>query len=442
MDIHEFNKSVLESLNIVDSGDGFLSDSGEGFLSRRDILDDTLTPFIVNKKRAILPTPKNLRNPPENTIVYHPLSENITRSESDMIKAMRDTAMYRVTIVAATLLQNMANVAASPDQHSKLGSKASKFLSELPEFDVKTAEFLENKILSKVGPQPERRLIHIGLHKGNKSDGVLRIAKFKFPIMEEILSDSPTIMETKWPSKKVHRNIRKLFELVFGDEETRSSFDCGSKNHTAPYFHALMSGYYNISVHFNAMIDTHSKLLGSDLAARLKVNLDWANEMENLAELRRVVPPQEGNEGAIIVSEGKGSTERPRGLAGKIPPPASRDSDVSETVEPLPWEDEEEAVERVRSERTDRPIRSDRRDDTRRQPSTQRRGITLDERERNRRGGRDDFGRGHRDDRFGRDRFDDDRFGRRDIRRGGRDRGRGGRSSRDDFGRGHRSGRF
>ena len=85
MDLHKFNAKLLGCIGIAD-------ETGKGHLSRV-MANGSSMPFTIGGKRVVLPTKENLRTPEDNTIVFHPLSENITRSESEVLKAMRDTIM-------------------------------------------------------------------------------------------------------------------------------------------------------------------------------------------------------------------------------------------------------------------------------------------------------------------------------------------------------------
>src|SRR5690606_16029589 len=154
------------------------------------------TPFTVNGKRVVLPTGDNLRKSDKETIVYHPLSENITRGESDMIKAMRDTIMYEMTMKVITLITELARVAATPSEHKRLDGPSGKYLQQVQDLDERVYLFLRDKLLMRVGPEPENRLVSISLSKGNsKADaGVLRSVKFRFPILDTLLTDELTIL--------------------------------------------------------------------------------------------------------------------------------------------------------------------------------------------------------------------------------------------------------
>ncbi|MNO19200.1 hypothetical protein D3C76_89280 [compost metagenome] len=439
MDLNEFNTRVLNSIGIID-------ETGKGHLSR-SIGGGQYSPFTIGGKRVVLPTSEHMRSDDSDSIIiFHPLSENITRSESDMIKSMRDQIMYRLTLVAVDLIDNLGRVAATDSLHAKLDKESAKFLKLLPGMDENTYKFLK-KIIMRVGPEPEKRLVSISLRKGKNADGVLRSARFKFPVMEQLLTNDHEVLGVKYPSKKVRANLIALFEFVLGNEEQRAAYDYGSKNMTAPYFDALMMGFHGVATHLNDITRRHRKLLGKavdhegatlthDLADDLLFDLTWEEGMSELAALRRTVPPQEGNEGAIIVAEPKEKEAVTERAASRLAPPARAavESRKKEEVVDLPWEDSPR----------DTPAR--REEPARRQPeSSGRQGKSLDdylsggrrEESRDDRWGRNDRGR---DDRWGRGGRDDRDGGRRyDLGLGREERDSGSRWSTQDFRREERS---
>jgi hypothetical protein len=459
MDLHEFNPRVLNAIGIID-------ETGKGHLSRV-LGENRYSPFMIGEKRVVLPTSEHLRSDDKGVVVYHPLSENITRGESDMIKSMRDQIMFKLTVIAVQLISELGRVAATDSEHGRLDAASSKYLKQVSGMDARSYEFLK-KVILRIGPEPEKRLISISLRKGNK-DGVLRAAKFKFPVLDQLLTDEHELLGMKYPSKKARQNLIALFEIVLGDEDTRASYDYGSKNMAAPYFHALMMGFNAFATHLNDVIKKHKKLLGKAvdedgketgrwMSDDLHIDLSWVEGMDDLAEMRRIVPPQEGNEGSIIVAEPKDVAKTAEKISSRIAPP-TRSSTEGRRAErademDLPFDVDDDTNQGARSARGEVP------------PPPRRNGAkSLDDylsggRDRDdRRGGgdrdRDDRGsswsrdRGRDDDRrsWGRDRDtrggrDDDRRGRYDLgldRDRGREEERGTSWSRTDFRREERS---
>lgn len=431
MDLKEFNIRVLNSVGIID-------ETGSGHLSRV-ISEDNLQPFMIGKKRVVLPTSEHLRESSDSTIVYHPLSENITRGQSDMIKALRDTIMFKLTYNAVALLSELGRVAATDSEHKRLDASSSEYLKAMREMDEKTYDFLK-KVLMKIGAEPEKRLVSVSLRKAEEGEGVRRAVKFSFPVMDALLENDKDLLGVKYPSKKARANLIALFEVILGNDEERASYDFGSKNLTAPYFHALMSGFYNVATRLNGVAKKHKKLLGNDFYEELQIDLSWYEAMDDLGDLRKKVPPQEGNEGEIIVSTKKERERVADKLATRIAPPVREQAATRNAREEkidLPWDDDAKAP--VTTVRGDAPRRE---------------GKSLDDflgnsRGRDRDEDRDSrFGRGRereRDDRGGRGgRFSERDSGPRFDLGLGRDRDREERSSRfseRDFRRDDRGGR-
>lgn len=465
MDLHEFNPRVLNAIGIID-------ETGKGHLSR--VLDkDRYVPFMIGDKRVVLPTSEHLRGDDNGMVIYHPLSENITRGESDMIKSMRDQIMFKLTVIAVQLISELGRVAATDSEHARLDAASSKYLKAVSGMDARSYEFLK-KVILRIGPEPEKRLVSISLRKGNK-DGVLRAAKFKFPVLDQLLTDEHELLGVKYPSKKARQNLIALFEIVLGDADTRAGYDFGSKNMAAPYFHALMMGFNAFATHLNDVIKKHKKLLGKVvdedgkelshwLAEDLLIDLTWVEGMDDLAEMRRIVPPQEGNEGSIIVAEPKDVAKTTEKLSSRLAPPTrpglegkttSRRDERADEMD-LPFDLNDDSNQGTRARREEPPARrtggkslddylsggrDTRRDDDRR-------GNDRDDRYsrgRDTRDSRDD--RGSRwNNRDGRDSRDTERGGGRrfnlglDNERGGDDRDSGGgRWRTEDFRREERS---
>lgn len=423
MDLHEFNASVLGAIGIVNEND-------KGHLSRV-LSADNHAPFMIGNKRVVLPTAENLRSAESNTVVYHPLSENITRSESDMIKSMRDQIMFKLTVTAVQLISELGRVAATESEHGLLDKASLKYLQYVPDMDVRTYEFMK-KVILRIGPEPEKRLVSISLRKGN-ADGVLRAAKFKFPVLDELLNNDKDLLGVKYPSKKARATVTALFEFVLGDEDTRAGYDYGSKNMTAPYFHALMLGFAQIAEQLNDAIKKHRKLLGKVvdeegvdtshwLADDLHIDLSWVDSMDDLATLRRKVPPQEGNEGRVIVTAPAEAAKVVEKLTTRLAPSVRNSTESADTMD-VPFDMTPRSganpIDRDRDRGRDEPapVRSKSLDDF---LSGSRRDDGYDRGRESRFSNRDDRGRG-RDDRYERDRYDrGSRFDSRDDRGGRR----------------------
>ena len=110
MDINkDFYEPVLAGLSIKDvDGNGILTSVFN---------PDKLQIVMVGGKTLVLPLKEVLREgKKEDRIVFHPLSENVTRGESDTLKALRDYIQWRHQSVGILLITELARVAASPSE--------------------------------------------------------------------------------------------------------------------------------------------------------------------------------------------------------------------------------------------------------------------------------------------------------------------------------------
>ena len=352
MDINvDFYEPLLSGLSIKD-------------LDGTGVLTSVFNPekhqiVMVGGKTLVLPLKEVLREgKKEDRIIFHPLSENVTRGESDTIKALRDYIQWRHQTVGVLLITELARVAATPTEHKNYPAKAKKYLQQITDFDEANYKTLVT-ILKNVKPDPDRRIISLTLRRGSKTkdDGIMRSCLVHFPIFEDLAKDELSVFGAKIPSKKAKVRLAKLFEIVFGDEETREAFSYGSRNMDAPYLHSLLTVHTRLAEHFNALVATHSKILGEDLTLLLTTPLDWVPMLEEFNLMRNMVPPQQGNEGAITVDVPADSATTKRGIpSALLEPPADREPTSA------PWEGTRSADDpvRLREERAARGDRSDR----------------------------------------------------------------------------------
>lgn len=221
----------------------------------------------------------------------------------------------------------------------------------------------------------------------------------------------------------------------------------------APYFHALLSGFASIAKHFNDIAKRHKKLFGKAINDNgelshwayedLMTDLSWVEGMDDLGAMRKLVPPQAGNEGAVIVAEAKDVDRAANKLSSRLAPGSRKSSEIEQPREvadlPFDTKDDRPGVRNVPREETakrkslDDVLRGNRRDDRdrgdRRYDRDDRYGRDSrdrdDRRTRHYNLGRDDD-RDDRDDRrFSRDDRDDrSSRGRSDFGRDTRTRGR------------------
>lgn len=264
---------------------------------------DTLQPATINGKRLILPTQEILRNPDwKTTVAFHPLSENIMRGESEVLKTYRVYIKLHLTKVIGNLWAKLMEIAVNTDYHSKMSPDQLKILSHASTAIPKTLDKLEN-IIGKVDLRGDRQLINIYLKKGGKLDDKTyrRLAVVNFPIVNEFANtDTKEIFGIKGMAERDFTAIVNLFNYLLPFNDDVETYSVGSNDDYAPYFHSLTAAFVKIAKRLNEVIDFLKPHI--DNADELYTDLSWIDFLNNFKMYRDEISPLEGNEGELPTS--------------------------------------------------------------------------------------------------------------------------------------------
>lgn len=291
MTIIELYESIVKSLGLDIDEEGLVS----------MVLDDQRYPCLIDGKRLAIPTQKRLRSGEwDGLIAFHPLSENVARGESPVIKKLRALVNYRLTEVISTLMTELMELASNPEIHSKVKPGQGELLQVLSEADEKTLKGLE-RVLSSVTTDGEHRLVSIYLKHGGRwmTNDYSRVAIADFPIVEEFESDEPTIFGKKLSRKRDKKSIEKLFMYLLPNSDSFETYSYGSNSMVAPYFHALCMSYATIAKQLNKI--TRKMRSHLDNPKAITIDLKWVDAMDDLKDYRDLIPVLEGNDGAAPV---------------------------------------------------------------------------------------------------------------------------------------------
>ena len=335
-----FYTELLSSLHIEDVGEGKLSLVFPG-----EDGDQTVQPCLSNDKRLTLPVPHLLKSGQwEGMLAFHPLSENLIRGESEVIKFLRRIVRFQLASVASQVLTELMDIAATPERHKELKPTQAEYLRQVPNANEKCVKAL-TKILEKHFDQ----LINVYLKRSGTLHGkdFRRVAAVSFPIWDELNSPGSKVYDVDCGSAKNKKTIAALFEFVFPNPDDLNAWSAASNDSVAPYFHALMSCYALNAKHLNALVHKYRKHLQyPDL---LRVNLDWVEHLDNLSQWKTAIVPLPGNEGAVMKGEKEVTEPGPSTPATQpnaqhhFKPPVSgvatqTSNEASETEDTPPWE--------------------------------------------------------------------------------------------------------
>lgn len=257
----------------------------------------------VDDLPLVMPIPSRLRGSGLNGVVaFHPLSENIIRGESPVLRKLRTAVINKITNSLSLLMLSMAEIAADVDYQQKLKASESEFLRALPSADAKFANAL-GKIIDNIEAEGNNRLVRIFFKRGGmwKGEKYARVAVVSFPLVEAAHEDSKELFGVKLRVAD-KTQIQALLEYLLPNSlEPSDTYDYGSSSKSAPYFDSLIGAYVNLA---NA-INKHAKKLKKHLEVYDSIYIDtsWADEMANIDKLALEIPPLPFNEGDVGIEE-------------------------------------------------------------------------------------------------------------------------------------------
>lgn len=296
MNILDLYKSILEC--------GGLTTDDEGFVSIK--FDKKGSPVLVNGKRLVLPTQKQLTSENWNDkIVFHPLSENILRGESEVITKLRSVFNIRLNYTFAAVAQNLLTIISSVGEHNKLTPEQGEILSAVMDADETTLVSFTKMMVNSIGECPEKAFINIFLKRGGTINGkkYSRVGIVTFPLYEELKKNQETYYGVKLRSKD-RQALIQLYEYMLPGLDMEESYNFGTDSNIAPFLDALMGTVLGIGSKMNDILELFGKLI--DSGDQLVFESEWVDAFENLTVMLpqiRQIPAQQGNEGKVKGTE-------------------------------------------------------------------------------------------------------------------------------------------
>lgn len=296
MKLLDLYKSILEC--------GGLTSDDEGFVSVK--FDKKSSPALIHGKRLVLPTQKQLSAENWNDkIIFHPLSENILRGESEVITKMRSVFNIRLNYTFAALAQNLLTIITSIGEHHKLTPEQSEILTAVKNVDETTLISFTKMMVNSIQESPEKVFINIFLKRGGTINGKKhsRVGVVTFPLYEELKKEQEVYYGVKLRSKD-RLGLLQLYEYMLPNLDTPEAYNFGSDSGVAPFLDALMGSVLGIASKMNDILELFKGLI--DAGEDLVFESNWVESFENLNEMIpqiRLIPSQAGNEGKTKVME-------------------------------------------------------------------------------------------------------------------------------------------
>lgn len=303
MEILEFYKHVIKAAGLDVSDDNIVMAN----------IDGVDSPVEIGGKLLRLPTDDFLKNPDWNAYVaFHPLCENSARGESEVLKVLRRFMVSTLNADLMFMMESLVGIAADKDNHRRLSATASECLDAIPGADAKSVKMLEKiekeidldskesvgEVMDRIATTQRRRMVNMFLTRGGlwRDEKYARVCSVEFPFVSENDREGRSIFGVKLRVNDFE-GFRNLFKFIIGEKDDLTTAFHGATNTlTAPYLTALLMSWFKLSKRLNQLKKIYGKHV-PDLKD-LMADLSWEKELENFAEMSRMIPPLEGNTGS------------------------------------------------------------------------------------------------------------------------------------------------
>lgn len=258
------------------------------------------SPATMQGRKWVLPTEENCKNAyVDNLALFHPLSENIIKSESADIKRLRTCLSVRMNYALYKLICMLLEIASSPEKHTSLSPEQTEMcvaLKKVTKDQLMTFSEVAYDAINRA--DGVFQLVHVFLSRGTTLDGkkFSRVGNISFPFYEK-LKEGAEICGKKITSTESKIFIRVL-EYIFPDIGKLNAYSYGSNSATAPYLDALMKSGYNVVTRILELTDTFEPFIIDSVVYDFDTR--WLEVFQDLKgyepEIRKVAVTQSSND--------------------------------------------------------------------------------------------------------------------------------------------------
>ena len=330
MKLLDLYKSMMRTAGLIVTEDNLIS---------AQLTPETVVPVMLKGKRLALPSQAILsRVDKSDIVVFHPLMEQVTRGESDILEKYRKLLMVRDNEVAATQMLKLLTLSASVAEHQHLTPDQSEFLTKVKNVDDKTIATFEKVIAAMPADQTAKRIVSLFLKKTGSVAGkrYKRVGVVSFPLYEELKKAEHDIYGVKCRVKDKEALI-SLLEYMFPNIQEVGSYNRGSDSDIAANLDALMQATLAIVEALNSVTETFEDVFNrNEDANSLYIDVEWQAAFVNLGAMMneiRMVPMQTGNEGTS--EEGNRPEGVVSGSVGAVYPTSAPQAPTMVPVQPV-----------------------------------------------------------------------------------------------------------
>lgn len=308
--------------------------------------DHDVAPVVDSAGNTIvLPTAQVLANTDwETHTAFHPLCEDISRGQSEIIKVLSNILTAETNIRLGGLIMGLMTINAADDTGGVRPPVQQELFKVLAGADKKFYNYVLGAgkalgVLTAVDADDvNKQLVRFRLRRRTEVDGVeyRRYCTVSFPMIPA--SDKAKVFGVVGRDKDVQM-WAKFVTYVLGTDKAEEAYSYGTQRTVAPNLGVLLGAYSRISERINFLVDAFKSSLPELADLRVDLSFNAPEYLESLREMAESIPPLRGNTG--VVSR-MGEEAQEITLGDPTPAPTIR----REAKEPaanapldLPWDD-------------------------------------------------------------------------------------------------------
>lgn len=282
--------ALLSAININPDNNGNLN---------RSITPEYMEPVVVEGKFLQLPNENNTRNPVEDIVLFHPLSENVLLGESPVIKELRASMMdclHNLILEAVDAILKISQDAPTVAGLTPNQTEVLKCASGADETTIKNWKAIMRRAESRGSVN---RVLTLFLKRGASIDETTykRAGIVTFNIYDELNSGKNTVYGVKVRKGDI-AIYAKVLETIIEDIQSVDKYSVGTNSDIAPYFDALVKTYAHVIKTINRITWLLRKPIKDLKGYDLHIKDDFSELFNDLSQWKNILPPQPYNEGA------------------------------------------------------------------------------------------------------------------------------------------------
>lgn len=296
------------------------------------------TPIVVNDKDLYLPMAHHLRHPEENQIFFHPMSEQITRGESEIFTHLKRAMILKMITSMSMIGTGLLALQNDTAAQRRMSIDQVNIIMGLVDTDKeKSGTAWLAMMFREIKENPHRMdtwPLNIHMRRNGKFEGkpYRRVAVTHFPLLEKLFSGEKLMDDAGKDRfrKKDYLMFQQVAKAIFPDVDKPLSetYNEGYDGTLAPYTVCFLRAYKKLADRINHILTVMEEPLlatNSDYKILAGINTDWWELIspegeDELTTLAKSIPPLAGNMGqsADGQEQAQAAEERPETRIGKF----------------------------------------------------------------------------------------------------------------------------